>query len=101
INCRSLKEGSLGDELLPPSSAKPGLVMNKPALAGACVRCARPSLTLLALRNTLAFPGGPAVWAVCSGRALVESCLRRCVVISLKSVPTNQELCFRKHNVRV
>jgi len=30
--------------------------MNKPAAAGACVRCARPSLTLLALRNTLACP---------------------------------------------
>jgi len=32
--------------------------MNKPAMAGACVRCARPSLTLLALHNTLARPGG-------------------------------------------
>jgi len=31
--------------------------MNKPAVAGACVCCARPSLTLLALRNTLARPG--------------------------------------------
>jgi hypothetical protein len=25
-------EGRLGDELLPPSSSKPGLVMNKPAV---------------------------------------------------------------------
>jgi len=28
--------------------------MNKSAVAGACVRCARPSLTLLALRNKVA-----------------------------------------------
>jgi len=35
-------EGRLGDELLPPSSAKPGLVMNKPAVAVlACAARAR------------------------------------------------------------
>src|SRR5580704_14596853 len=72
------REGRLGDELLPPSSAKPGLVMNKPAVAGACVRCARPSLTLLALRNTLARPGGPGcLRGSCSEGAPVEACSAR------------------------
>jgi len=69
-------EGRLGDELLPPSSSKPGLVMNK-----AVVWCLR------ALRAPVAYAPGasqhtgavrvPAPWEVCRGREPVESCLRR------------------------
>ena len=50
--------------------------MNKPAVAGACVRCARPSLTLLALlRNTQRGPGGGRLRGCCSERAPVEAYL--------------------------
>ena len=75
--------------------------MNKPAVAGACVRCARPSLTLLALRNTPAQSRWPARCAVCSERELVEVACARMCSDQFEISPTNQELCFRKHNVRV
>src|SRR5712692_11406608 len=94
-------EGRLGNVFLPPSSAKPGLVMNKPAVAGACVRCARPSLTLLALRNTRARSRCRLLEGFAVGVSWLRvACAGMCAVISLKSAPTNQELCFRKHNVR-
>jgi len=55
--------------------------MNKPAVAGACVRCARPSLTLLALRNTQRGPGGGRLRRSCSERAPVEAYLRTDVML--------------------
>jgi hypothetical protein len=68
-------KGRLGDELLPPSSAKPGLVMNKPAIAGACVRCAPVAYAPGASQHTGA-SRRPAVCAVRVVGAPVESCLR-------------------------
>jgi len=74
-------EGRLGDELLPPSSSKPGLVMNKPAVVVLAFVARRLSVTLLALRNTLARPGGPAVCAVRVVRVcrLRVACARMCM----------------------
>ncbi len=68
-------EGRLGDELLPPSSSKPGFVMNKPAVAVlACVARAR---RLRSWRFATHWRVQvPARWAVCSERELIESCLR-------------------------
>jgi len=54
--------------------------MYKPAVAGACVRCARPSLTLLALRNTQRGPGRGSLRGSCSECAPVEAYLRSDVV---------------------